>query len=243
MANERLREALKKRGVSVAGLAEACGVDKKSAERWVTQGRPPYENHRAAAAKLLGFDEVYLWPEAYPDERVAAASHSEIVTVYPRRTMVPKSEWERLFAGAEHDIGILVHAGLFLAEDDGVRQTLAKKAAAGVRVRILLGDPNGEQVARYGVGEGADVAAEIRSALAAYRPLYGVDGIELRLHDTLLYNSIYRADDELLVNLGANGIPAARTPVLRLCKITGGAFANTYLESFDYVWERATPTR
>jgi len=245
MANERLRAALIERGITPARLAEECEVDKKTVERWVTQERPPHPNHRSKAAKLLRFDETYLWPDLLSDEDVAAASRSEILTVYPQRTVVPRSAWGDLFAKAAQDIGILVYAGLFLAEDGGVRRTLAEKAAAGVRVRILLGDPDSEEVARYGADEGVDgaIEAEIRSALAMFRPLYGVDGIEFRLHDTILYNSIYRADDELLVHPGANGIPAARTAVLRLRKIGRGEFANTYLESFERVWERATPIR
>jgi hypothetical protein len=39
-----------------------------------------------------------------------------------------------------------------------------------------------------------------RMALAYYRPLVGVDGIDFRLHGTSLYNSIFRYDDQMLVN-------------------------------------------
>jgi len=245
MANERLRVALREREISLARLAEECEVAKKTAERWVTLGRPPHPNHRSKAAEFLGLDETYLWPHVLSDEEVADASLSEIITVHPQRTVVPGSAWGDLFAEAERDIGILVYAGLFLAEDGDVRRTLAEKAAAGVRVRILLGDPDSEEVVRYGADEGVDgaIEAEIRSALAMFRPLHGVDGIELRLHDTILYNSIYRADDDLLVHVGANGIPAERTAVLRLRKMPRGEFANTFLESFERVWERATPIR
>ena len=49
------------------------------------------------------------------------------------------------------------------------------KARAGVRVRMLLGDPDSEQVATRGADEGVDdaMAAKIRNALALYRPLRG----------------------------------------------------------------------
>ena len=36
---------------------------------------------------------------------------------------------------------MLVYAGLFLAEDAALQKILADKARAGVRVRVLLGDP------------------------------------------------------------------------------------------------------
>lgn len=42
--------------------------------------------------------------------------------------------------------------------------------------------------------------AKVRNALVHYRSLLGVDGVEIRLHATVLYNSLYRADDELLIN-------------------------------------------
>ena len=44
------------------------------------------------------------------------------------------------------------------------------------------------------------MAAEIRNALTLYRPLGVVRNVEIRLHRIVLYNSIYRADDQLLVN-------------------------------------------
>jgi hypothetical protein len=39
-----------------------------------------------------------------------------------------------------------------------------------------------------------------------------VENIEIRLHRTVLYNSIYRDDEQLLVNQHTYGIPAAQAP-------------------------------
>jgi hypothetical protein len=36
-----------------------------------------------------------------------------------------------------------------------------------------------------------------------------VEGVEFRLHRTVLYNSIYRADDQVLVNTHVFGLAAA----------------------------------
>jgi hypothetical protein len=72
-----------------------------------------------------------------------------------------------------------------------------------------------------------------------YRPLQGVEGIDFRLHDTILYNSIYRADDQLLVNTHIYGFNAAQAPVLHLRKVAGGGMVNHYLDSFERVWDRA----
>jgi transcriptional regulator with XRE-family HTH domain len=242
MANERLRAALLEHGVSTSALAGKLGVDHKTVERWIG-GRTPYRRHRYAIATELGVDEVYLWPDALSRDQVALASEGEIIAVYPHRSDVPRDSWERLFAGAEQEIGILVYAGLFLAEDAVAQKTLADKARAGVRVRILLGDPASPQVAARGTDEGVDdaMAAKIRNALVLSRPLRKTAGVEVRFHQTVLYNSIYRADDQLLVNTHIYGVTAAYAPVWHLKKIPGGEIASIYLESFERVWETGTP--
>ncbi|GAA3730261.1 hypothetical protein HDA32_005997 [Spinactinospora alkalitolerans] len=65
--------------------------------------------------------------------------------------------------------------------------------------------------------------------------------MEFRLHGTVLYNSIYRADDQMLVNTHVYGAPAANAPVLHLRKIVGGGMVNTYAESFERVWSQSAP--
>jgi hypothetical protein len=74
-----------------------------------------------------------------------------------------------------------------------------------------------------------------------YRALRNSEGAEFRFHRTILYNSIYRSDDQLLVNTHIYGVPAARAPVWHLKKVAGGEIAATYFESFERVWESATP--
>ena len=242
MANERLRAALLERGITPAVLGDELGVDHKTVERWIA-GRPPYRKHRYAVAARLGVDEVYLWPDALSREVVGAASESEVLAVYPHRWEVPRDAWERLLTSAEREIGVLVYSGLFLAEDAGMQKILADKARAGVRVRVLLGDPDSPQVADRGADEGMDdaMAAKIRNALVLYRPLRGVEGAEFRFHQTILYNSIYRSDDQLLVNTHVYGVAAAHAPVWHLRKVAGGEIAATYLDSFEQVWDTAVP--
>lgn len=93
-------------------------------------------------------------------------------------------------------------------------------------------------------GIGAEVmAARVRNALALYRPLLDVQGVELRLHRTVLYNSIYRADDELLVNTHAYGTPAADAPVMHLIGGDEEGPAGTYLMSMTRIWDTAQTCR
>ncbi|GGO82304.1 helix-turn-helix domain-containing protein [Nonomuraea cavernae] len=243
MANERLRAALLQRGVSIAQLAQAIEVDPKTVERWVTKGRAPYRKHRFAVASYLEAEETYLWPEALTRDQVASASESEIVTVYPHRWAVPRDVWGRLFSAASAEIGVLVYSGLFLADDTGIVRMFGDKADTGVKVRILLGDPDCAEVAQRGADEGIDdgMAAKIRNVLVLSRPLIGRANVEFRLHATVLYNSIYRADDQLLVNTHVYGVPAGNAPVFHLRKVIGGDMVTTYTESFERVWDRARP--
>ncbi|MFB4308828.1 hypothetical protein [Actinomadura sp. GTD37] len=68
-------------------------------------------------------------------------------------------------------IGILAHAGLFLAEEMGTTRAYAERARDG-----------------------------------HYRALRDVEGVGIRLQGTARYNSIYGADDGLLINPHAYGI-------------------------------------
>ena len=214
----------------------------KTVERWIS-GRNPYRRHRYSIAVRLGVEERYLWPEALSPDQVSAASESEVIAIYPHRSDVPRDTWIRLFEAAASEIGILVYAGMFLAEDAGVQRLLIAKAKSGVRVRVLLGDPNSPEVAERGHDEeiGEAMAAKVRNALVNYRPLRAIKSAEVRLHRTVLYNSIYRSDNQLLINMHVYGMPAYSAPALHLRKVAGGEMTATYLESFEHVWHSAVP--
>jgi transcriptional regulator with XRE-family HTH domain len=243
MRNERLRALMLERGCNLDQLAEAVHVDAKTVERWITKGRVPYRKHRFDVATFLGVDEAYIWPDALGKDEVAAVSQSEVVAMWPHRWAVPRDTLGRFFAQAEQEIGALVYSGMFIAEDMGVLRLFAERARAGVRVRLLLGDPDSPNVAERGANEGIDetMAAKVRTSIVLFRKLLVEPGVELRLHGTVLYNSIYRADDQLLVNTHIYGVMANNAPVFHLRKIPGGEMANTYLESFERVWDGAVP--
>ena len=204
----------------------------------------PSPPHRAALNRLTGWSEVDLWPQLArrpePDE-----PRSEVLTVYGRRSLVPARVWHELFANATASIDIVAYSCLFLAEDADVQRLLRERTQNGVRVRIALGDPEGRNVAQRGVDQGIDdiMASHVRHALLLYRSLATEPGVELRLHDTVLYSSIYRADDDLLVNLHSYGCAAAQSPVLHLRRSQDDGMAATYLESVERIWAAARPIR
>ena len=215
--NHPLARALRGAGINTIDVASRLQVDPKTVQRWLT-GRMPYPRHRAALARLTGWAERDLWPHAARPADHEANATDEIIAVYPHRSAVPVDAWRHLFEHAETEIGILVYSGLSLAEDVAALRVLRDKVRDRVRVRILLGDPDGEHIARRGADEqiGAMMSARIRNALLLYAPLAGEPGVELRLHDTVLYNSIYRSDDLMLINPHAHGCPASHAPVLHL---------------------------
>jgi transcriptional regulator with XRE-family HTH domain len=243
MANERLRDAMLRDGLTPIGLADKLGVSPKTAERWITLSRVPYPRHRHAIAAALKERESYLWPEAMTPDRMAQVSENECVKVFPRRAAVPLDLWTRLAEQATTEIGILVFSGLFLPEQvPQLVRLLKQKAKEGAAVRILLGDPESEVVRNRGAEEGIGdaMASKVRNVLAFYRPLEGVEGIKAKFHSTTLYNSIYRFDNEMLVNTHAYGFPAAHSPVLHLRRLSSGDLFDTYADSFDRVWSSGT---
>jgi transcriptional regulator with XRE-family HTH domain len=238
--NEPLRQALLRARLREDDIAARLGVDPKTVRRWLN-GRVPYPHNRAAIAELVGADEADLWPAA-AGLLVARARPEELGTAYTHRWAVPREAWVRLFGSAEREIAIVAYSALFLAEDAGILRILDDRGRAGVTVRITLGDPDGPNVAERGEEEGIGdaMAAKIRNALTLYRPLCKVENIEIRLHRTVLYNSIYRADDRLMVNQHAYGVPAAWAPVFCL-RNADSEMAALYLDSFERVWAGATP--
>lgn len=244
--NERLRTAMMRSGVTTEELAACCGVDPKTADRWVSTNRVPHRSHRWAAARRLGVDEAYLWPSVLQpaSHRRQDASRGELVELYPDRASVPRELWLRLLTDAQARVDVLVFSGTFYSQTQPkVPRMLADAAGRGVEVRLCFGYPGSEAVAIRDREErlAGTLAAKIRSALTYYRPLVDIDGCEVRLHATTLYASLFRYDDEILVNPHAFGEPASANPTLHLRRLDGGTVAGHYMDSFERVWATALP--
>ncbi|WTO35905.1 helix-turn-helix domain-containing protein [Streptomyces achromogenes] len=238
MSNERLRSALLARGKTVQDLAEEIKVNPKTVERWITQGKVPYRRHQYATAAALKVDVTTLWEDSRTLESAADLTKAEIVAVYPHRHTVPPNLWRDIYARAERNLDVLVYSGLFLSEDLLFHSLLKQKVKSAAQVRILLGDPECEAVRQRGIDEGHRVMdGKIRNALVNYRPLFeSHPEIGFRLHATTLYNSIYRADDEMLVNPHVYGIGAYMAPVFHLRRMPGGGLFDTYANSIEQTW-------
>lgn len=241
--NETLRRALFRSGLDDVTVAARLGVDPKTVRRWL-DGRMPYPRLRWQLASLLGADETDLWPELAA-ARNAHARPSEVIAVYPHRRSIHCDIWYQLFSSANDEIAILCYSGLFIAEDAQIVGLLTAKAEAGVRIRVALFDPDAPQTAQRGSQQVIDATAAlgIRQALSLYQPIVDAPNTEIRLHRVILYNSLYRADDEMFVNQHMYGIAAVNSPVLHLRSDGMGEMCNGYLRSFESIWASAVTLR
>ena len=162
-----------------------------------------------------------------------------VVAFYPHRADTSKHLWMDLLLGAQENIDLFANASLFLPEQNPEAiDILKKKAASGITVRILLGDPAHPAMELRGREERLfeAIPGRIRMALAYYRPLVNVEGIEFRLHGTSLYNSIFRYDDQMLVNQHIYGTYGYIAPILHLRRVAGADLFETYMKSFELIW-------
>lgn len=245
MGNDRLRQLMQIHGTTASDLATLVEVDPKTVSRWVETGRLPHPRHRASVARHLESEETFLWPQLLQDPSTHVASRAEIAAVYPSRAAVPATLWRRLLESATENIDILVYSGLFLIDTNpDLPQLIEKKAADGLTARLLYGDPDSAVVANRGEEEGIgeNLAARVRMSLSYMNGLTNTAGVEFRQHQAVLYNSIYRFDDDMLVNAHVLGFPAGQNPMLHVQHVPGGRLFGHYLQSLLKLWDCSAPT-
>ncbi|MET7906579.1 helix-turn-helix transcriptional regulator [Streptomyces sp. NPDC005355] len=244
MPNERLRGAIVDLGLTNEHVGERLGVAAKTVDRWINEPkRKPYRRFQYALASLLKCEVSYLWPDERTAHEVTSSGNAELVQLYPHRSVVLLSLWPALYGQATHHFDLVVYSGFWLTEDPAFLRVVKEKSAAGVPMRFMLGEPDCPAVAQRGEDEGIgnSMGAKIRNALVNYGPLFDLPGVEFRLHSTVLYNSLYRADEEMLVNGHVYGVGAYMAPVLHLQRVPGGELFDTYAESIERIWENARP--
>lgn len=241
MPNHRLRSALAAHDMTTAGLAAAVGVDPKSVERWLTQDRLPRPGTRARVATALGHAETYLWPSLRMGPGVSAATSSELVTIWPTRDSVPGDVWRSFSSRVSRRLDVLVYSGGFLVEAFGLPREISRIAANEGQVRILLGNADSEEVRRRGIAEGLPtLPARAASTLDYLRDVRDLPGVEIRVHDVPLYASIYRFDNDMLVNPHTHGVGAKDSPVFHYERVGTDGLFGYYEKAFDRVWAAAT---
>lgn len=244
LANDRLRTAMIAAGLTTDRLAAKVGVDPKTVERWVgSESRKPHRTTRQQVAKVLQTHESDLWPDPRGREPSPNDHATELVHLYPSRSSITGPIWEQFINGVQEQMDVLVFSGAFLVEQYDLVPIIQRRAREGVRYRLLVGDETSDAVIQRAIDEGTPGGLEGRIQLMRryLAEVAGIDGVEVRTHGTVLYNSLYRFDDHLLVNGHAHGALAGQNPVLHLKKVSGGKMWQHYMRSFERVWEQAKP--
>lgn len=244
MGNDRLRAAIHASGLTIEDVSARVGVDPKTVERWVgSASRTPHRPTRTQLARLLSVDEVHLWPSLATDVRTRATTDSELVHLYPSRSAVPFDVWSELIHSAKRQVDVLVFSGQFLVEQHNLLPVMRDKAAKGVRFRLAVGDQTSAAVIQRAQEEGTTGGLEGRVQMMRryLQEVASSPEVEVRTHGTILYNSIYRFDDQALINGHAYGSLAGQNPVLHLRKLSGGLMWEHYMRSFERVWQLAVP--
>lgn len=178
-----------------------------------------------------------------PEQSTAPAVSSvdptgAVVRFYHHRADTPKSLWMDLLTGANVNIDLFANASLFLPEENPEAIDIIKQKAGGTKIRIMLADPDHPAAELRGREERLfdGIPGRIKMAWAYYRPLIGVDGVEFRMHGTSLYNSIFRYDNQMLVNQHIYGAYGYIAPILHVRRVADADLFETYMKSFERIW-------
>ena len=142
------------------------------------------------------------------------------------------------------NLDLLGYAMLFFPEQHPqLARLIEAKCASGLRVRIALADPEGEEVtARDRLeGLGGTLPGRIRSTVAHLEPLLANSGIEIRFHGVPLYNAIYRFDDEMLVTPYLYRLHGYQHPLLQLKRLGPAGIFESYAQQFEAIWAETQP--
>lgn len=156
---------------------------------------------------------------------------------------MPHDTWTALITDVAERMDVLVYSGAFLIEQYNLLPLVRQKTTSGVKYRFLIGDHTSSAVIQRAAEEGTPGGLEGRTQLMLryLESINTLPGVEIRSHGTILYNSIYRFDDHLLINGHAYGSVAGQNPVMQLRRIEGGVMWQHYMASFERVWNTATP--
>jgi hypothetical protein len=248
--NVALDLAMKGMGISRHKLARAIGVTEITVRRWLenVQIKVRLDNAQAAAREL-GCTPHDLWPDQFPPSQEPSSSMGYTTgpfnpALYASRMQVPITLWQNHFSDSRNAIDILVFAATFLFDTlDGFTATLTDAARRGVQIRFLIGDPDGDNTALRGKEEGIGESVHARShnSVELLRPYTTTPGLDVRTHETTLYTSIFRVDDDMIVNFHIYGSPGRDNPVMVFSRQQEPRLWATFERAFTRVWDNARP--
>lgn len=237
MPNEPLRLAMASAGMGAVDLAAAVGVDPKTVERWLTQGRVPHPRHRSLAARALAQTEDVLWPTLRT--ALKTGRDREIVEVFPHRSELPRATWRELFEGAGRRIWCVGYTSYFLwTEVPALRDLLGDKLASGVDVRFLLGDPDSPVTAERERIEQAALTVSTRIGISRAE-LDRLPGVQVRSSDRHIAVSVWVFDDDMVVSTHLADLLGHDSPTLHVRRRAEAGVFDRYLSHVEYLWDQS----
>lgn len=189
-----------------------------------------------------------LWPKAVRNS-IKLGGDREIIRSYPYRSACPSSVWGELINNARSDLYLSGYTNYFLwLEQPNLVETLRRKVESGVRVRVLLGDPDGEVTRQREAVEDValTVSTRIRISLEHLAKLGRLDGLEARYsaaEDAMNHVSlsVFRFDDDALVTPHLARLVGHDSPLLHLHRTGAEGMFARFSEHAEELWERGVP--
>jgi hypothetical protein len=113
----------------------------------------------------------------------------------------------------------------------------------GVAVRLLIGDPDGASMILRGEEEdiGEAVIARCCTTVELLARRATTPGLQIRTHQTTLYTSMFRVDDDMIVNFHIYGSPGRNNPAMVFARADEPRLWATFDQAFSRVWDNAKP--
>lgn len=189
-----------------------------------------------------------LWPAAAKNV-IKTGPDREIVSVYPYRSACPKAVWAQLIERAEDLIFLAGYTNYFIFLDQPrFHQTLQQKLEQGVRVRFLLGDPEGRVTREREAIEDTplSVSTRIRIAQENLGRVGEHEGLEVRYSSAEdatnhVGLSVFRFDEDALVCPHLARLVGHDSPMMHLRKRDDQGMFDRFADHAEELWSRAVP--
>jgi hypothetical protein len=182
-------------------------------------------------------------------DRLKTGGDREIIHSYPYRSACSSTVWGDLIDNATSNLFFAGYTNYFLwIEQPAFVAKLRSKLDAGVRVRFLVGDPEGEVTRnRERIEDVAlSVSTRIRITLENLSKLGAHENLEARfsLQDDAANHvslSVFRFDDEMLVTPHLARLVGHDSPLLHVRRHSEGGMFDRFADHAEELWSRGVP--
>jgi hypothetical protein len=157
---------------------------------------------------------------------------------------MPSPVWGELVTAAQRELTFAGYTDYFLwLTVPGLRETLRRKAEAGVTVRVLLGDPDSAVTRTRELIEEVPltVSSRIAVSLNELEPLRNVPGVEVRFSDRHISLSVFTFDDQMVVCTHVAAAVGHDSPTYRIKRSGSDGLYAAYADHVDSLWQGARP--